>query len=82
MKQPYIFVLFYNQISPEEFGDTVVYEDEGAAFRRVLSFSGYEFGSFEEMQPEDGVIYVLDAGEYEGLEILAEFGNYIVGICE
>ncbi len=72
---PYIFVLFYNEVPPEEFYSTVEYLNPDGAFRSVLSFSKYVFG-YEE---QDGkTVYVLRSDECGGHEILGRFGNYAV----
>jgi len=45
VNMPYIYVLFYEQISPHEYRDTVVYSNPGAAFQQVTSFGRYKFGT-------------------------------------
>lgn len=58
INMPYIFVLFYRQIPPEEFVDTVVYWDDHAAFRWVQQFGKWRFGD----DPQPGECY-LSFGE-------------------
>jgi 4-amino-4-deoxy-L-arabinose transferase-like glycosyltransferase len=72
---PYIFVLFYNEIPPEEFTSSVEYLNPDGAFRSVLSFSKYTFGA--EATHEDAV-FVLRIDECDDRDILAIFGNYAV----
>lgn len=44
VNMPYIFVLFANQEDPRAFYQTVRYENPGAEFQSVVSFSRYRFG--------------------------------------
>jgi len=44
VNMPYIFVLFANQEDPHVFYQTVRYENPGAEFQSVASFSRYRFG--------------------------------------
>jgi hypothetical protein len=44
VNMPYIFVLFANQEDPRTFYQTVRYENPGAEFQSVASFSRYRFG--------------------------------------
>ena len=59
VNMPYIFVLFYNQIDPNEFIDTVEYSNPNDQFQEVTSFANYEFGgSF--MFPMPSGVYIVD----------------------
>ena len=44
VSMPYIFVLFANKEDPRQFYGTVRYENPGAEFQNVASFSRYRFG--------------------------------------
>jgi len=74
VNQPYIFVLFYNQIPVDEFISTVVYENESSPFREVLSFSKYRFTYFFHTEG----LYVIHTAHAGNMEILKTFGNYSV----
>jgi 4-amino-4-deoxy-L-arabinose transferase-like glycosyltransferase len=75
---PYIYVLFYNQILPQEFLDSVEYENPQGAFRAVESFGPYVFGQY----PADpGGVYVVSREElplFNGEISCTYFGNYCV----
>ena len=45
VNMPYIFVLFTEELPPEEFLDSVEYMNPGAAFEWVVSMEGWHFGS-------------------------------------
>jgi hypothetical protein len=72
---PYIFVLFYNKISPEDFQETVSYANPNAAFRQVTGFGKYRFGG---QKPERNAVLILHQSEPDGYEVLAGFGSYAV----
>lgn len=61
---PYISVLFYNQIDPQEFKETVDYENPGAEFQNARSFGRYTFGLDHCAGKEYGA-YVLHRNERE-----------------
>ena len=66
---PHIYTLFYTQTPPGEFLDTVVYENPGAMFQRVRSFSNYRFTTnFHAFNPDESGIYLLDASLQETAE--------------
>lgn len=75
---PYIYVLFFRQISPKDFSQTAVYDYPDAAFRNVTRFGRYVF------QERNGAeCFVLSQGEFSDLaqeeyQWLGEFGNYVV----
>lgn len=75
---PYIYVLFFRQISPKDFSQTAVYDHPNAAFRNVTRFGRYVF------QERNGAeCFVLSQGEFSDLaqgeyQWLGEFGNYVV----
>lgn len=43
VNMPYIYVLFYERINPQDFQNSVVYANPGEAFQRVSSFGRYRF---------------------------------------
>lgn len=75
VNQPYIFVLFYEQIPPEEFISTVDYVNPNGAFRWVRSFGRYRFGSVENAEGEYLILHHGEAGERP---VLAAFGEFVV----
>ena len=62
---PYIFVLFANREDPREFYRTVRYENPGAEFQNVTSFSRYRFGLHN--CSEAAKVLVVAQDEQEGL---------------
>jgi len=72
---PYIYVLFYNEIPPEEFVGGVRYINPDGAFRAVSSFGKYRFSG---AASGADTAFVLTKKEAEGKRILAVFGNYVV----
>ena len=81
LNMSYIYVLFYQQIPPGDFAETVVYADPEAAFRQVLSFGRYTFqGSAGESRASCLVLRnvewgALTPGTYD---VAGEFGDFIV----
>lgn len=75
---PYIYVLFFRQISPVEFSDTAVYDYPAAAFRNVTQFGRYRFD--EKSDAECFVLTKRELFDLAGGEYLwiGEFGNYVV----
>ncbi|MGQ9622187.1 MAG: ArnT family glycosyltransferase [Candidatus Caldatribacteriaceae bacterium] len=61
INMPYIFVLFYQEIPPDVFYRSVIYDNPNAPFRRVRSFDRFFFG----LQDTNfgGQIYVLHNSE-------------------
>ncbi|KUP26414.1 glycosyltransferase family 39 protein [Paenibacillus sp. DMB5] len=81
INMPYIFVLFYERISPHDFLDSVVYSNPGGAFQQVSSFGRYRFGRYDVL--EGNSAYVVSnhsgvpaaaAGDYT----VKQFANYTV----
>lgn len=75
---PYIYVLFFRQISPVDFSKTAVYDHPNAAFRNVTRFGRYVF-----LERDRAACLVLSQGEFSDLAQgeylwLGEFGNYVV----
>lgn len=75
VNSPYIFVLFYNQIPPEEFYGSVEYSNPETAFRAVTAFSKYRFGSDF---TGDNTVFIVHRSQISGLDVIAYFGNYAV----
>jgi hypothetical protein len=75
VNQPYIFVLFYEQIFPYDFIDTVDYVNPSGAFRWVRSFGKYRFGDAADAS---GDYLILHRSEAAGHTVLANFGDYVV----
>jgi MFS family permease len=65
VSMPYIFVLFANREDPREFYRTVHYDNPGAEFQNVASFSRYRFG-FQNCS-EAARVLVVTHDEEEGL---------------
>ncbi|NPV77353.1 MAG: hypothetical protein HPY59_13405 [Anaerolineae bacterium] len=59
---PYIYVLFYQQVDPNEFLSTVQYADPTAPFRHVSSFGRYTFMEAADIPPS-GATVILDNSE-------------------
>jgi 4-amino-4-deoxy-L-arabinose transferase and related glycosyltransferases of PMT family len=75
VNQPYVFVLFYSEISPYDFISTVNYVNLGAAFEHVSGFGKYTFGSAAEVRAS---YMVLHNSEAAGFEVEKVFGDYSV----
>ena len=82
---PYIYALFYTQTPPEEYLNTVEYENSGVMFQKVRSFSDFRFIEHTtSFHPEVAGIYIIDAS----LENIARtrtdevynFKNYSVAV--
>ena len=73
VNQPYIFALFYTEVSPAEFAANVKYADENAAFRRVLRFDGFEF-----QDPERADLLILHRSQVGEREVLAVSGQFAI----
>ena len=59
---PYIYALFYTQTPPEEYLNTVEYENSGVMFQKVRSFSDFRFIEHTtSFHPEVAGIYIIDA---------------------
>lgn len=79
VNMPYIYVLFYNEILPSEFVETVGYINPDGAFRYVSGFGKYQFNC-DINSPDKNGVYVIDKGDasfFDEYEI-AYFGNYAV----
>lgn len=83
--QPYIYVLFYTQTSPERYRATVQYKARFTAFEEIASFDKYLFGTPEQPDPKENAAYVLSYSEISQFPE-AEFvfiepgGDYLVAV--
>ncbi|NCB51780.1 MAG: hypothetical protein EOM54_07870 [Clostridia bacterium] len=75
VNQPYIFALFYEQISPEDFINSVDYVNPNGAFRWVSSFGSYRFGYAENAEGEYLILHRSEAVERD---VTAAFGEFVV----
>ena len=75
VNQPYIFTLFYEQIPPDQFIDSVNYVNPSGAFRWVRSFGIYRFGDAGDARGKYLILHKGEAGDYS---LLADFGDFIV----
>lgn len=73
VNMPYIYVLFYEQISPYDFLETVNYANPGGAFQQVSSFGRYVFGN-PSIATGENAAYIF----WNGDTIPAESDNYKV----
>ena len=69
IKEPYIYVLFYNQENTEEFVKTVKYKDNIKTFNSVESFSNYEFKLPEKLDESKNNAYIMTEKTSEKYEI-------------
>lgn len=81
VNMPYIYVLFYERINPQDFINTVNYANPGDAFQQVSSFGRYAFGN-SGLFPGEQASYIYWNGdpipaEDEGISI-KRFANYTV----
>ena len=74
VNMPYIYVLFYEQIPPNEYLDTVVYVNPGEAFENVIACAGWRFGT---IVPKDGTLCIMRMEDTEAMEVLAKRENVI-----
>ncbi|MBQ9411647.1 MAG: glycosyltransferase family 39 protein [Oscillospiraceae bacterium] len=75
VNQPYIFALYYGEIPPETFVESVEYSDPDAAFRQVERFAGFEFSD-----PDRADVLVLHGSELAGRNVTGIYGSYY--LCE
>ncbi|MBT2293420.1 glycosyltransferase family 39 protein [Paenibacillus albidus] len=73
VNMPYIYVLFYETISPHDFLTTVNYANPGDAFQQVTSFGRYVFGSPQIVEGE-AAAYIF----WNGDPVLADSTNYTI----
>ena len=75
VNMPYIYVLFYEEIPPEEYCGNVTYMNPGGAFEWVSSMGRWRFG--REI-PAEAVFAVVPAEKAFGLPVEAQFGHWAV----
>ncbi|QSF45551.1 glycosyltransferase family 39 protein [Paenibacillus tianjinensis] len=81
VNMPYIYVLFYEQINPHDFRESVVYSNPGDAFQQVSSFGRYRFGRPDELAGNSAYIFSNSnpiPGAAEGGYTVKQFANYSV----
>ena len=78
---PYMLTLFYKQISPQEYRDTVTFSSQYTAFEQILSFGKYVFYIPENLDQPNAAYIVsnyyaesLDRNMYD----VTEFNHYSV----
>lgn len=75
--QPYIFFLFYLKTPLPDLLNNVYYADtdESRTYNTISSFGRYHFGGWEPTKsvPSSGVLYILTAAQYDGLEQKSSF---------
>lgn len=78
----YMHVLYYTKYDTRKFVETVYYEDPYVEFKNVKSFGKYHFENIENLELEDGNIYVIKKEDKENYDIqnydTKEFKKYIV----
>lgn len=78
----YMHVLFYTKYDTRKFVSSVMYEDEKAPFKHVLSFGNFYFENVEESKIKEGAIYVIKKEEQNKFDItkykIHFFDNYFV----
>ena len=74
-KEPYIYILFYTKQDPNEFTETVKY-NENVAFERVQAFGKYKFYNVNEIsQTEQKEAYVIPKNKEENFDINENIWN-------
>jgi hypothetical protein len=83
VNEPYIFVLFYRELDPRVFEQTVQYENRGAEFQNVATFDRYTFG-LDRCDPARTGAYVADqdeAGQIDRARFSTQqIGRYVVAL--
>jgi 4-amino-4-deoxy-L-arabinose transferase-like glycosyltransferase len=80
VKMPYIYVLYFYQIDPHIFVDTVAYVQPGEEFQRVKSFDRFTFG-LANCDVEMTDVFLLSSWEASNLALqnmeIRDFGDFI-----
>lgn len=58
-KEPYIYILFYNQVNPQEFKSKAKYKNDKKTFDSVKEFGKYKFYLPEELEKDGNNVYVI-----------------------
>ena len=78
----YIHVLFYTKYDTRKFIETVYYEDPYVEFKNVKSFGKYHFENIDNLEIEDGNIYVIKKEDKDNFDLnkykTKEFKKYFV----
>ena len=75
VNMPYIYVLFYEEIPPAEYRDSVTFMNPGDAFEWVSSMGRWRFGRDV---PEEAALAILPAEKCLGLNVEAQYGYWAV----
>ena len=75
VNMPYIYVLFYEEIPPQEYRDSVSFMNPGGAFEWVSRMGRWRFGR---EVPEEAAYAILPAEKVIGLPVEAQFGHWAV----
>lgn len=82
IQSSYMHVLFYTKYDTKKFVDTVVYEDEKAPFKHVLSFGNFYFEEIENTKLKKDTIYIIKKEEQNEFDLtkykVYPFDNYFV----
>lgn len=82
IREPYIYVLFYEKNNTYEFVNTVKYIHEHEEFRQVNSFDNYYFSDISKLEKDK--VYVIKRNDLQIYNInyddftITEFENYLV----
>lgn len=75
VNMPYIYVLFYEEIPPAEYRESVTYMNPGDAFEWVSSMGRWRFGR---EVPGEARLAILPAEKCLGLNVEAQYGYWAV----
>lgn len=82
IQSSYMHVLFYSQFNTREFVDTVYYEDPNVAFKNVKSFGKYHIDNIEDLELQEGNVYVIKNEDKEKFDLesnkVKQFKKYFV----
>lgn len=85
VNMPYIYVLFYEKISPHDFQESAVYANPGDAFQQVSAFGRYRFGKPEVLTGNSAYIFSNNSplpAVVEGDYTVKRFAHYSVMLTE
>lgn len=75
IKEPYIYVLFYNQYNPKDYIDTVEYYNKGEEFEQVKSFGKYHFEPIKSIENPKDNIYIINKEDINKYNITNEWNT-------
>jgi hypothetical protein len=73
--QPYIYVLFYTEMTPAYYSRSINFYNPGDPFEFAMSLDKYKFGWEQDAQCQYRIYH---RSEYDGGEKIAEFGAFVV----